>query len=135
MINQRALYRHGRKPIECNRYYCNSDSYRVTLEIWLIEENIMSWIKITANGDKPLTKEFGSTQTTVSILAPTTLGGTVKIGYLDETGAFTQLLPTADSDLVAGGQVYVRSGASIPLVANVTGYTADFSIFVSLSRD
>jgi len=95
----------------------------------------MSWVRITANGDVPLTKEFGATQTTVSILAPAVLGGTVAIGYLDEVGTFNQLLPTADSDLVAGGQVYVRSGASIPLVANVTAFTAPFSVFVSLSRD
>jgi len=95
----------------------------------------MSWIKITGNGDIPLTKDFGSAQTTASILAPAVLGGTVKIGYVDEAGTFTQLLPTSDSDLVAGGQVYVRAGASLPLVANVTAFTAPFSVFVSLSRD
>ncbi len=92
----------------------------------------MSWIKITGNGNTSITKEFGSAQSTVSVLAPAAMGGTVGIGYVDEAGTFNLM---TDGALVAGGQAYVRAGASLPLVINVTGFTAGFSVFVSLSRD
>ena len=92
----------------------------------------MSWIQITANGNKEIVLPEGSRQSTVSILAPAVLGGTVAIGYIDETDTF---VPLTDGALTAAGQVYVRAGASLPLVANVTGFTAAFSIFVSLSMD
>jgi len=93
----------------------------------------MSWIKITQNGDKPLSIDKGSLQTTVSVLAPATMNGaTVVISYVDETGTTN---PLTDGSLVDGGQAYVRAGASLPLVATVTGFVSPFSIFVSLSRD
>jgi len=92
----------------------------------------MSWINLPGNGDFGLLKPQGGLQTTVSILAPAVISGTVVIGYKDQTDTF---VPLTDGALAAGGQVYVRAGASLPLIAQVAGSSSAFSIFVSLSRD
>ncbi len=88
--------------------------------------------QITANGVYELTPEGYTLESKLTVLSPAVIGGaTVTVGYNDSTDTF---VPFTDGALAAGANLLVNSGAGVNVVANVTGFTAGFTIQTADSR-
>lgn len=90
-------------------------------------------VKVTANGNFPVTEEGVTQETSLVINAPKVMGGTVAIGYMD-TAEPAQFVPYADGDLGAGESKVYNTGVNVPVVANVSGFSASFILRSAESR-
>ncbi len=86
----------------------------------------MKLTTITGNGDFPLSLGLTSNSKEVSVYADSSLGGaTLTIGWLNSAKVFN---PYLNGLLLDGESIRVRCGSGVEVVANVTGYTAGFTV-------
>ncbi len=88
----------------------------------------MAWRTITGNGDIDINVHNGQQTSGYTVLAPASMNGaSIIMGYLDNTDTFVALIDGAITD---AGQTYIKSASGLKLIAQVSGYTADFDINV-----
>lgn len=85
----------------------------------------MKFTNITGNGSFSLTAGPSTNSQEATIYAPTVMGGSVFINYLDSSDS---PVPYIDGEIFAGEQKRIRCGMGVKIVAVVTGFTATFDI-------
>jgi len=89
----------------------------------------MRFISVTSNGDFPLAINGLSTNSQeVTVYAPTIMGGTVVIGYINGDGVTE---PYTEGAMFAGEQKRIRCGIGVNVQLTVSGFTAAFKIGIA----